>query len=109
MDRSLHVDFVRVLRTQSSERFLLCRSGVDAAALDIHYLADGTVHATLIVFEGSSMTEEEIPGQLMYIDEMLLPEVSLNDRKLLFTVVVGRVLGAFEPMPDALAMVNEDG
>lgn len=94
-------DFVRLLRTPTSERFLLRRAGTDVAALDLHYLPVGTVQATLIVFEHSGILESEIPSILTHIDEVLLPDVSLDDRKLLFTVVVGRVLGSFEAVPDS--------
>lgn len=36
------------------------------------------------------------PALLTYLDDMLLPDASLDDRKLAFTVVMGRVYGAFE-------------
>jgi hypothetical protein len=69
--------------------------GNDFAALDLHYLQDATVQATLVVFEGSAFDESRIPELLTYIDEALLPEVRLDDKNLTFTVVFGRVLGAF--------------
>lgn len=94
MDR---VQYVRLLRTPSSERFLLRRSGQDIAALDLHYLATGNVTGTLIVFEGAGVADADAGDLLTDIDEVLLPEVSLDTGKLTFTLVVGRVLGAFEP------------
>jgi hypothetical protein len=86
---------VRVLRTPHSERYLLRNSGADIAAVDIHYLLDGTVQATLVAFDGAGLSEEDVPPLLTYVDEVLLPDVSLDDHKLLFTVVFGRVLGAY--------------
>lgn len=91
----MHIDFVRLLRTASSERHALRRDDVDLAVLDLHYLPDLTVQATVIVFEGSGISEEDIPSLLTSIDEVLLPEVRLEEQTLTFTVVVGRVLGAY--------------
>ena len=83
---------------------MINRGESDIAALDIHYLEDGRVNATLIVFEGM-LEENEISDLLVRIDEALLPDVSMDDKKLVFTVVSGRVLGAFEATQDA--RVNE--
>ena len=94
-------DAIRVLRTPSSERFLLRQSIVDFAAADIHYLPDGRVSVTLVVFENGPVKEEQIPDLLAQIDVKLLPDVSVEDENVTFTVVVGRVLGAFS--------ANEDG
>jgi len=87
--------FVRLLRTPASERFLIRLRDDDVASLDLHYLQDLTVQATLVLFEGSSIAEPDVPDLLNQIDEVLLPEARLDDRTLSFTVVVGRVLGAF--------------
>jgi hypothetical protein len=38
---------------------------------------------------------------LQYLDEALLPGVSLDEHDLALTVVQGRVLGDFRPDPDA--------
>src|SRR5207248_1471917 len=89
----MNVDYVRALRTTGSERFVVRKATVDSALLEIHYLLNGTVQATLIVFEGAGITESDIPAVLTHIDEVLLPDVSFDDHKLLFTVVVGRVHG----------------
>jgi hypothetical protein len=78
---------------------MIRRGDSDIAALEIHYLENGTVQATLIAFEGM-VEESEISDLLLHVDEVLLPDVSLDDKKLVFTVVTGRVLGAFEPVPD---------
>jgi hypothetical protein len=78
---------------------MLRRNDSDIAALEIHYLADGTVQATLIAFDGM-VQESEIPDLLIHADLVLLPSVSLDDKKLAFTVVLGRVLGSFEATSD---------
>ena len=95
------IEFVRTLRTASSERFLLRSGKTDFAALDIHYLPTNRVDATLILFEGAGRTESDVPGLLTEIDEVILPEVSLQEKNLVFNVVIGQVLGAFaaEPKP----------
>ena len=41
----------RSLRTASSERFLALREGRDVAAVDLHYLASGTVSGTVILLK----------------------------------------------------------
>ncbi len=41
----------RTLRTASSERFLVKREGKDVAAVDLHYLASGTVGGTVILLK----------------------------------------------------------
>jgi hypothetical protein len=96
----MELTFTRVIRTPHSERHVLRRGGADFAALDLHYLLDGTVQATLILYEGSGVEEEDVPPLLTHIDEHLLPEVQLDHKNLFFTVVVGRVLGAFQATSD---------
>jgi hypothetical protein len=86
----------RTLRTPSSERFLGLRSGADAVAVDLHYLADGTVAGTVILLAGVSWQEDEIPGLLARLDEDLLPGVDLGSGNLQFTVVRGELLGNWE-------------
>lgn len=93
--------FVRLLRTPHSERFMLRAAGADVGALEAHYLADGAVDATLILFEEAGTSPASIPDLLKQIDETLFPGVSLSERNLLFTVVSGQVLGAFEPHQDS--------
>ena len=92
----MNVDYVRVLRTPGSERFIVRMARVDSALIELHYLASGAVHGTLIVFDGAGISAPDIPTVLTHIDEVLLPDVSFDDEKLLFTVVVGRVHGSYE-------------
>jgi hypothetical protein len=97
MEGGMTFSFVRGLRTPHSERFIVVVGSADAAVVELHHLLDGTVEATLIVFEGSGIGEGQVHDLLAEIDRVLLPAVSLDDHKLRFTVVMGRVLGSFEP------------
>jgi hypothetical protein len=92
--------YLRTLRTASSERFLLqSDSGHDAAALELHYLGGHRVVGTLIVLDTGVIPESKVPEVLREIDERLLPDVSIEDGKLSFTVVAGHVVGTFFPHP----------
>jgi hypothetical protein len=102
----MDIAFVRVLRTPYSERHILRRSGADFAALDLHYLPDSTVQATLLLFDGSGFDERDLPDLLTHIDEVLLPEVRMDDQNLVFTVAIGRVLGAFQAAPDPVTTAS---
>jgi hypothetical protein len=96
----MKLSMIRVVRTVSSERFLLqLTEGEDAAAVDLHYLREGSVAATVFLFEDGGITEDRAPELLQYIDEALLPEVSLDEHNF-FTVVQGRALGDFRPDRD---------
>ena len=89
---------IRIVRTPSSERhILLDDKRREFAALELHYLPDGKVAGTLILFEDSKYPEAQVPALLEQIDDELLPEASLSAHNLSFTVVVGRVLGSFVP------------
>lgn len=90
--------FIRILRTPSSERYLVqLPAGTDAGALELHFLADGHVAGTLILFEETRLSEQAVAELLKEIDDVLLPDVSLEDKNLSFTVVVGSVMGTFVP------------
>jgi hypothetical protein len=90
--------FIRTLRTNSSERFILqAKEGEDSAVLDLHYLASGNVAGTLILFENGGILDSEVPDILNYIDEVLLPEVNIEHHRVAFSVVRGRVIGDFAP------------
>ncbi|MBM3990874.1 MAG: hypothetical protein FJ298_07675 [Planctomycetes bacterium] len=90
----------RTLRTNSSERFLATRDGRDVAAVDLHHLADGTVAGTVIVLEDSRLSESDIPPLLRSLDEDFLPGVDAREGSLAYTVVIGRVLGNWESVPE---------
>ena len=91
------ISWKRTLRSPSSERFLATREGRDVAAADLHYLQDGTVAGTVILLSDAGWLESEIPALLKQLDEDFLPGVDLNSGNLSFTVVMGAVVGSFEP------------
>lgn len=92
----MKVQFTRALRTSSSERYLLHIDGVgDDAALDLHYLADGTVVGTLIILDKQYCSKETVAAIVEQIDKILLPSVSVGEGNLSFTVVKGSVIGTF--------------
>ncbi len=86
----------RTLRTTSSERFLAQREGLDAAAIDLHYLANGTVAGTVILLKDAGWNEADVPALLGTLDEDFLPDVDLDHGNLNYTVVIGEVLGNYE-------------
>jgi hypothetical protein len=92
--------FSRTVRTESSERFLLqSDSGHDSAALELHYLGNHRVVGTLIILDERVFPESKLPELLKEIDEKLLPDVSMEEGQLSFTVVAGHVVGTFFPHP----------
>ena len=92
----MNLDWKRTLRTQSSERFLATRDGKEAAAVDLHYLANGTVSGTVILLKDAGWHDADIPVLLQSLDEDFLPDVDLERGTLSYTVVVGEVLGNWE-------------
>lgn len=91
------IDLTRVLRTPHSERYVLNLADEEAAALELHFLPDGRVVGTFILFEGRGLTETDIPGILARLDEQVLPGSIQDSGNVFFTVVVGRVIGSFVP------------
>ena len=91
----------RTLRTSSSERLLATRDGKDVAAVDLHYLANGTVSGTVILLKEAGWKDSDIPRLLQSLDEDFLPDVDLSSGTLTFTVVLGELLGNFEATADA--------
>jgi hypothetical protein len=63
----------------------------------LHYLTNGSVQALLILYEDATRPTEDIGAILKHIDDVLLPEVSLDDLKLLYSVFTGRAAGAYAP------------
>ncbi len=92
----MKLSWKRTLRTASSERFLALREGRDVAAVDLHYLANGTVAGTVILLKDAGWKESEVPALLSSLDEDFLPDVDLAHGNLTYTVVLGEVLGNFE-------------
>ncbi|MEI8106977.1 MAG: hypothetical protein WCI46_04105 [Verrucomicrobiota bacterium] len=94
------ITWKRTLRTPSSERFLAQRSGEDVAAVDLHYLANGTVAGTVILLKTAQWKEEDVPNLLKSLDEDFLPDVDLAHGNLTYTVVIGEIFGNWEAEPD---------
>ncbi len=92
----MNLTWKRTLRTPSSERFLALRDGKDVAAVDLHYLSNGTVAGTVIILKGSGLDESNIEPLLSALDEEFLPDVDLEHGNLTYTVVLGEVLGNWE-------------
>ena len=90
------IQWKRALRSPSSERFLALKDGKDAAAVDLHYLQDGTVAGTVLILEGCGLDKGNIPELLHSLDDEFLPGVDLGSGSLTFTVVIGKVLGNYE-------------
>jgi hypothetical protein len=90
----------RTLRTTSSERFLALREGKEIAAADLHYLSNGVVAGTMTVLEDAAApggwSEEAVGELLRSLDDDYLPDVDIDAGNLIYTVVVGKVLGNFE-------------
>jgi hypothetical protein len=97
----MNITWKRTLRTPSSERFLAVMDSKDAAAVDLHYLANGTVSGTVIVLRSAGIAEADIPKLLGSLDEDYLPDVDLQHGTLTFTVVWGDVLANYEATRDA--------
>ena len=98
MKRDLEIVFERVLKTQSSERYLVQTSAnadLDIAAVDIHYLETGVVSSTVVILHEDYFGDEFARRILATIDSRLLPMACLNDGDLIFTVVEGKLLGQY--------------
>ena len=91
----------RTLRTPSSERFLAQRDGNDVAAVDLHYLTNGTIAGTVIILKDSGLDESNIQPLLSALDDEFLPDVDLEHGNLTYTVVLGEVLGNWEAAPSS--------
>ncbi|MEY2796489.1 MAG: hypothetical protein RIR10_2205 [Planctomycetota bacterium] len=92
----------RTLRTPSSERLLGVLDGRDAVAVDLHFLADGSVAGTVTVVDGCGIDRATVPGLLERIDDDFLPGVDLDDDPdvgaggVTFTVVWATAAESFE-------------
>ena len=103
MSSTAKLTFTRVIRTASSERFLiqlLSDPEHDIAAVDVHYLDGGAVVATLILLSEDHASEMFIEQAVRTLDEQLLPMASISDGDLSFTVVQGRCIAQLTNMSD---------
>ena len=82
--------FSRLLRTPYSERYVLHVEEKDFAALDIHYMLSGQIAATLIILDEKMCPQSNVSELLEFIDRHLLPEASVEEGTLTFTVVYGQ-------------------
>lgn len=101
----MNIEYLRAFRTPSSERFFLRYTGIEFGCLELHYPANGTVQALLVIYDDATRPTEDIGVILKHIDDVLLPEVSLKESKLLCSVFTGRAAGSFAPPPP---LVNGD-
>lgn len=92
----MNTTWKRTLRTATSERFLALKDGKDAAAVDLHYLANGTVSGTVILLRSAGWAEADVPELLASFDEDFLPDVHLQQGTLVYTVVFGELLANYE-------------
>lgn len=90
------ITWKRTLRTPSSERFLAFRGGTEIAAVDLHYLPNGTASGTVILLKSANWKDEDIQPLLASLDEDFLPDVDLTRGTLTYTVVTGEIVGNFE-------------
>ena len=90
------ISWKRTLRTPTSERFLALRDGAEVSAVDLHYLANGTVSGTVILLKSANWKDEDIQPLLSSLDDDLLPDVDLAHGTLTYTVVLGEVVGNYE-------------
>jgi hypothetical protein len=91
----------RTLRTPSSERLLGTLDGRDAVAVDLHFLADGSVAGTVTVVDGAGVGAEAVPALLTAIDDDFLPGVDLDEGGVSFTVVAARAAESYESAREA--------
>lgn len=98
----MNVRFTRAIRTATSERYLIHIDGDgDDAVLELHYQDDGTVAGTLIVLDKQYAAKDAIAELLQEADRLLLPNVSLDQGNVVFTVVKGTVIGEFRADAEA--------
>ena len=103
------ITWKRTLRTASSERFVALRDGREAASVDLHYLDNGTVVGTVVLVREAGWSEEQVPDLLASLDEDFLPDVDLARGTLLYSVIIGDVVGSYEAMEmDGAAGAEED-
>ncbi len=92
----MNFEFIRLVRTPSSERYMAQIFGKDLASFDLHFRTNGLVDGTVVIFEEMQFDETLIPLLLKQFDEKVLPDVSLNDKNLAFTVLRGSFIGVFQ-------------
>ena len=89
--------FVRLLRTSSSERYVVQRQEQDIGACDLHFPSERRVVGSLFLLATANVAESEIEAIVQQIDEQLLPDIHREDSDFMFTVLRGEVIGAYSP------------
>jgi hypothetical protein len=88
--------FKRTLRTEHSERFLVCVQDKEVAAIDMHYVGQvGT--GTVILLDSHEWKDGSVEQLLTQFDDDQLPGIDIDHGNLNFTVVKGTVVGNFQP------------
>jgi hypothetical protein len=70
--------------------------GKDLAAVDLHYLASGSIAGTVILLKDSGIKDTDIEALLSSLDDEFLPDVDLDHGNLSYTIVRGEVVGNWE-------------
>jgi hypothetical protein len=70
--------------------------GKDLAAVDLHYLASGSIAGTVILLKDSGLKDTDIEALLSSLDDEFLPDVDLDHGNLSYTIVRGEVVGNWE-------------
>jgi hypothetical protein len=97
----------RTLRTPSSERFLAFENDKEVAAIDLHFLANGTISGTVILLRASGLNEGDIHKLLTSFDGDFLSDFDLKHGVLTYTVVLGDLLGNYEATDDLKHVESE--
>lgn len=95
------IRFVRLFRTESSERFIAQIDELDIAAIDLHFLANGQVAGTVVIIS-TEVSDSSVAALLKRIDDDLLPERSIESGSVSFAVVRGTLVGNFVPESEAV-------
>lgn len=83
----------RTIRTHTSERFVAVRGEAEVASADLHYLADGSVLGTVVLYRDAGWSEEQIPDMLASLDEDMLPNVDAAEGNVRFAVYLAEMIG----------------
>lgn len=70
------------LRTPSPKSFLALVDGTEVAAVDLHYLPDGSASGMVILLKCGNWIEEDVPPLLCSLDDSYLPDLDLTHSSL---------------------------
>lgn len=90
------IRFVRIFRTESSERFVAQRDDVEIASIDLHFLPGSQVAGTVVILS-QQVEDSNVASLLKRIDDELLPDASIETGSVSFAVVRGTFVGNFVP------------